>query len=226
MENKLIAIQAELKVPKDLDNKFANYKYRSCESILEELKPLLIKQKCELTLSDEIVLVGNRVYVKATATLIDDPHKWIVTAFAREEEVKKGMDSSQITGAASSYARKYALNGLFLIDDTKDSDHTNTGESKSEPEHKHTDLSKLAPKDTSVKTAIGLIIDQKAPNAGGYVAFRLDDGKSYSTKDSIIIETLSDRKADGDKVGIEYTEPDNPKFAKTIVGLVAVELGF
>lgn len=120
--NKLLKIQTELKAPKGQFNKFGNYKYRSCEDILEALKPLLAKEGCTLTLSDEIVEIGGRVYVKATATLTDGTATERVTAYAREEESKKGMDASQVTGAASSYARKYALNGLFCIDDTKDAD--------------------------------------------------------------------------------------------------------
>jgi hypothetical protein len=127
-------IQSQLKAPKGQYNTFGKYKYRSCEDILEAVKPLLAEQKCTLTLSDDMVTMGNRVYVKAIATLTNESgEKSITTAFAREEETKKGMDGSQITGAASSYARKYALNGLFCIDDTKDSDATNTGEDKAEP---------------------------------------------------------------------------------------------
>lgn len=120
--NNLLKIQAELKAPKNQYNKFGNYKYRSAEDILEAVKPLLEKAGATLTLSDEIVAVGSRVYVKATATFVKDEEAITTTAFAREEETKKGMDASQITGTASSYARKYALNGLFLIDDTKDAD--------------------------------------------------------------------------------------------------------
>jgi len=117
----LIRIQKELKAPKGQLNKFGNYKYRSCEDILEAVKPLL--KECVLTLSDEIIEVGGRIYVKATASLIESESSAIkISAFAREAENKKGMDDSQITGTASSYARKYALNGLFLIDDTKDAD--------------------------------------------------------------------------------------------------------
>ena len=119
----LVTIQQKLKAPKGQFNKFGSYKYRSCEDILESVKPILTETKCSLTLSDEMVPVGNRIYVKATATLTNEKgEKEIVTAFAREEETKKGMDGSQITGASSSYARKYALNGLFCIDDTKDPD--------------------------------------------------------------------------------------------------------
>lgn len=115
-------IQNELKAPKNQYNKFGGYKYRSCEDILEAVKPILAKHGCTLTLNDEVVLIGARYYVKATCTLRDKDEVVTTQAFAREEEVKKGMDASQITGASSSYARKYALNAMFLIDDTKDAD--------------------------------------------------------------------------------------------------------
>ena len=126
---KLLNIQNELKAPKSQFNDFGKYKYRNAEDILEAVKPLCFKYKATLTLTDEIVLIGERYYVKATATLTDNEKpelKIWTTAYAREEEIKKGMDGSQVTGASSSYARKYALNGLFNIDDTKDSDSTNT----------------------------------------------------------------------------------------------------
>ena len=124
-------------------NKFGGYNYRSCESILEAVKPLLAKNDLALTLTDEIVCVGERIYVKATATVFpmgenDGEICVSVDAFAREEESKKGMDSSQVTGAASSYARKYALNGLFCIDDNKDSDATNTHGRDEEKPHEDT----------------------------------------------------------------------------------------
>lgn len=116
-------IQQELKAPKGQYNSFGKYHYRSCEDIVESVKPLLAKHGAQLTLTDDIVMVGDRIYVKATATLYDEKGvSETATAFAREPEQKKGMDESQITGTASSYARKYALNGLFLIDDTKDPD--------------------------------------------------------------------------------------------------------
>lgn len=116
-------IQAELKAPKGLYNKFGGYAYRSCENILEAVKPLLKKYGCTLVISDDMMMLGDRFYVKATATFENKEGKSITTtAFAREELTKKGMDASQITGSASSYARKYALNGLFCIDDTKDAD--------------------------------------------------------------------------------------------------------
>lgn len=120
--DKLAIVQANLNAPKGQLNKFANYNYRNCEDILGALKPLLKEQNCIVTLSDEIVITGNRIYVKATATFSDGQNEIKTTAFARESETKKGMDESQITGSASSYARKYALNGLFAIDDTKDAD--------------------------------------------------------------------------------------------------------
>ena len=121
---KLLAVQNELKAPKDKKNTFGGYNFRSCEGILEAVKPLLQAQGLMLTIKDEVVNIGDRYYVKATALLddISSNGEIAVTALAREEEAKKGMDASQITGAASSYARKYALNGLFLIDDTKDAD--------------------------------------------------------------------------------------------------------
>lgn len=118
----LLAIQAELKAPKGQYNSFGKYKYRSAEDILEAVKPLLLKNGCTMTLSDELINIGDRYYVKATAKITSKDESVAVTALAREPEDKKGMDSSQITGTASSYARKYALNGLFLIDDTKDAD--------------------------------------------------------------------------------------------------------
>lgn len=140
--NKLMLIQASLKAPKNQKNAFGGYNYRSCEDILEAVKPLLYDTQTTLTISDDIVEVWWRVYVKATATL-KDCETWEIieqnSAYARESESKKWMDDSQITWATSSYARKYALNGLFCIDDVKDADATNTHEKetkatkKSEP---------------------------------------------------------------------------------------------
>lgn len=118
----LTGIQAKLKAPKNQVNKFGGYKYRSCEDILEAVKPLLDECDATLTISDSIELIADRVYVKATATFKAGEEVESVTAYAREPLSKKGMDEPQITGTASSYARKYALNGLFLIDDTKDPD--------------------------------------------------------------------------------------------------------
>lgn len=121
---KLSKVQSELKAPKGQYNSFGKYKYRSCEDILEAVKPLNAKHGVVLTVGDEVVEISNRFYVKATATLVDieSGEKIINTALAREDDAKKGMDGSQITGTASSYARKYCLNGLYCIDDTKDAD--------------------------------------------------------------------------------------------------------
>ena len=129
----LITIQSELKAPKTQVNNFGGYKYRKAEDILEAVKPLLAKQKCTLTITDDIVMVGNRIYVKATATIKNEKGEVETsTGWAREEETKKGMDASQITGASSSYARKYALNGLLAIDDNADSDTNNNGQQQAQ----------------------------------------------------------------------------------------------
>lgn len=122
--SKLSNIQQELKAPKGQRNDFGKYNYRSCEDILEAVKPICAKNKTTLVLSDTLENIGERYYIKATATIYDIESNEEIsnTAYAREEENKKGMDGSQITGTASSYARKYALNGLFNIDDTKDAD--------------------------------------------------------------------------------------------------------
>ena len=128
---KLAAIQTALKAPKSQFNKFGGYKYRKAEDILEAVKPLLKEHGCALTCSDDLQQIGDRYYIKATAMLIcaEDGSYQSCEAYAREEEEKKGMDGSQVTGASSSYARKYALNGLLCIDDTADSDTTNQGDS-------------------------------------------------------------------------------------------------
>lgn len=119
----LIKIQSELKAPKNQYNSYGGYKYRNAEDILEAVKPLLSKYGCIMTITDDILPVGNRIYIKATITLRNnDGEKVVVSAFAREDESRKGFDGAQLTGCSSSYARKYALNGLFLIDDTKDAD--------------------------------------------------------------------------------------------------------
>lgn len=124
LRQKLNIVQGELKVPKNQRNSFGNYNYRSCEDILEAVKPLLAKYGIVMTISDKIVNIGDRYYVESTVKLREDIERddIEVSAYARESLLKKGMDEAQITGAASSYARKYALNGMFLIDDTKDAD--------------------------------------------------------------------------------------------------------
>ena len=132
LHEKLLAIQTKLKAPKGQYNKFGNFNYRSAEDILEAVKPLNAEQGVLLTITDEIKEVGGRIYVVATATVSDGTDELKVSAFAREPENKKGMDDSQITGATSSYARKYALNGLYAIDDNKDAD---TDEHKQQQEN-------------------------------------------------------------------------------------------
>jgi hypothetical protein len=152
-------IQSKLHVKKEQKNTFGKYNYRSCEDILEAVKPLLEANSCILTLSDEMIEVGGRVYVKATAQISDTTVETIagafaVTACAREAETQKGMADAQITGAASSYARKYALNGLFAIDDTKDDDATN--------DHKEKPVAKKPPNIVQVMEALNKCTDEKS----------------------------------------------------------------
>lgn len=130
----LAQIQSELKAPKGQRNSFGKYNYRSCEDILEAVKPLLKERGLVILITDDIVQIGERYYVRATATIYDSEGSCISnSALAREELKRSGMDASQITGATSSYARKYALNGLFAIDDTKDADATNKGQDEPKP---------------------------------------------------------------------------------------------
>ena len=149
---KLMNVQATLRCQKSQYNSFGKYKYRSCEDIVESVKPLLKQNGLLLTMTDEIRNIDGRFYVAATATIIDvsDGKSVMATAYAREEESKKGMDGSQVTGASSSYARKYALNGLFAIDDNKDSDSTNVGDTEPKQEKK------------SYKTPRQMLIDRLA----------------------------------------------------------------
>lgn len=133
---KVSKIQSELKAPKNQFNKFGNYSYRNAEDILESVKPLLAREGLVLTISDDIIQVGDRYYVKATATLTDGQNVLTNSALARESESEKGMQASQLTGSTSSYARKYALNGLLCIDDTKDADGLNKHGKEEEPPKK------------------------------------------------------------------------------------------
>lgn len=159
---KLATIQQKLKAPKGQYNSFGKYAYRNAEDILEAVKPLCAETGTVVLLSDEIMNIGNRFYVKATAALIDaeTQTQLTVSAYAREEEEKKGMDGSQVTGASSSYARKYALNGLFAIDDTKDSDTTNNaGADKNAVKGKQTPL--VATKEQLAEAAaLGVNLEQ------------------------------------------------------------------
>lgn len=169
IHSKLSAIQSALKAPKSQYNEFGKYKYRKAEDILEAVKPLLREAGCTLTCTDELVLVGERYYIKATAviTCAEDGSSVRTTAYAREEETKKGMDGSQVTGASSSYARKYALNGLLCIDDTADSDTTNTGDS--------------APEKTSGKKSVQKGAEPKtAPEKSSGKADMMPGGKLYA----------------------------------------------
>lgn len=209
----LSRIQKELKAPKGQFNKFGNYKYRSCEDILEAVKPLL--GKCCLTISDEILLIGDRFYVKATARLALSNDDYIEnSALAREALDKKGMDESQITGASSSYARKYALNGLFAIDDTKDADATNT--------HGQDDFEKAAANEMRAATNARKkgetakpkgTLEERYNNACKYLME--NDGTSYkrSVVDSLntlyndLIAAGEEEKAKDLKVGIDRILP-------------------
>ena len=162
---KLLNVQSELKAPKSQYNSFGKYKYRSCEDILEALKPILNKNKATVIISDDILFVEGRHYIKATVKFIDTENGEMVenSALAREDEIKKGMDSSQITGSVSSYARKYALNGMFAIDDTKDSDSTNTHGVESNQPNKPESNGKLSAKQVGRLLAIGLKAGIKEP---------------------------------------------------------------
>lgn len=159
LQQKLIEIQAELKAPKSQYNKFGGYNYRNCEDILEAVKPLCAKHEIVPLLSDEIVMIGDRFYIKATAKVTDGKEEIATTAFARESKDKKGMDESQITGSASSYARKYALNGLFCIDDTKDADFMDNSQNGKQQQPK---TQQQPPKETHVKGYYEFVALQKS----------------------------------------------------------------
>lgn len=146
-------MQAELKAPKGQYNSFGKYKYRSAEDILEAVKPLAVKHKLTFHIDDTIVMVGDRIYIKSTVVVQNDAGEEVTSSsYAREEETKKGMDGSQVTGAASSYARKYALNAMLLIDDTKDSDATNSHGQDNAPEPKKNVSQKSDDKDLMTKS--------------------------------------------------------------------------
>lgn len=153
---KLADIQLKLNAPKNQYNNFGKYAYRSCEDILEGVKPLL--GELFLTISDEVILVGDRFYIKATATITDGESSHSVSACARESLDKKGMDSAQVTGATSSYARKYCLNGLFGIDDAKDAD-TNEHRNQSEPTPQQTTTQQASKPQMTPKDALNKFTD-------------------------------------------------------------------
>ena len=173
MENKvskLVEFQIKLRVPKGQYNDFGKYKYRSAEDIIEAVKLVINPEGFYLLICDDIVQIGNRYYIKATVILTNGTESYTSVAWAREEETKKGMDGSQITGAASSYARKYALNGLFAIDDTKDADATND----------HKEVKKELPALTSDMPAWGKVV--KYLKDGGVIA---DVRKKYNIPEEV-----------------------------------------
>lgn len=182
--DRLKGVQQQLKAPKNQRNNYGGYNYRSCEDILEAVKPLLGSNSLSLIINDEIVLIGDRYYIKATATIFDDKGNYVSNSgYAREELTRKGMDSAQITGAASSYARKYALNGLFAIDDTKDADALNNGE---EPKKQTTAKSQqtTAPEKITAKQALAELAKVKSVEELKLAFTRLP--QELRTDDSII----------------------------------------
>ena len=187
IKEKLIKIQSELKAPKGQFNKFGNYNYRNCEDILEALKPILKNVQAVITITDELVNIGDRYYIKSTVTLSDLEGEISTTSYAREEETKKGMDASQITGSASSYARKYALNGLFAIDDTKDADATNGHEKGKES------LNKPNYNPPPQKPQSDPTITEVQLQTLMAMIFKLDDNEEY-TKNLLKFYKISDLK--------------------------------
>lgn len=205
----LTVIQSRLKAPKLNRNNFGGYNYRSCEDILEAVKPICHEMECYVTISDDIIILADRIYVKATATICNAEGKSVsVSAFAREEAAKKGMDSAQVTGAASSYARKYALNGLFAIDDTRDPDCENPADSapkatatakQAEPRKKVTDAT-LDNRETCDKLVAWAMrdynraADKSAFNAGEMLAKAYDVTADVKARFSeIFAMTLKER---------------------------------
>ena len=181
-------IQVELKAPKNLYNSFGKYKYRNAESILEAAKPLCAKHGCTLTVSDEVILIGSRYYIKATATVQDkDGNAASATALAREDETKKGMDGAQITGTSSSYARKYALNGLFCIDDTKDPD---TNEYHNQTTEDTQEVKDPQPVTSSPEVTTQVVKDMATTALKGYAQRTGKDNKTVQTEAKTFIGKL------------------------------------
>lgn len=194
---KLVQIQNELKAPKSQNNTFGKYKYRSAEDILEAVKPLNAKHELLLTLTDEPILIGDWHYIKATATITDGKQSQVVTAYARESETKKGMDHSQITGTASSYARKYAMNGLYLIDDTKDADsdeYQKQGNKQSgQQSEKKTEPSISEPHKAALELKWRLI-GGKPEIFGNWLAGELAKGKNFEKLDQFLATKLIEKQ--------------------------------
>ncbi len=171
--------------PKGQTNTFGNYKYRSCEDILNAVKPLLKQEGLVLKITDDIVLIGDRYYVKATARVYFETNVLSVDGFARESEIKKGMDSAQITGAASSYARKYALNGLFCIDDTKDAD-TRDNRTTEEPRKAESPSNDVS-QDQEAKSMLDIVSNLakgKFTNPDHFKTWRVDNGLAENLKET------------------------------------------
>lgn len=179
----LIEIQAILKAPKNQFNSFGKYKYRSCEDILEAVKPLCCDKGILLTISDEMVNIGQFNYIKATVTASNGEKTHSCSAFAREAVTKKGMDDSQITGTASSYARKYALNGFFLIDDTKDADTMNNNEAPK----KQSPVENMA-SDQQIKQLTGYAVEMESsdPEKSTWIHNQIKAGLTFNKADNII----------------------------------------
>lgn len=190
---KLLSVQNMLKAPKSQYNAFGKYNYRNCEDILEAAKPLCKEVKAVVFLTDKIEVIGERYYVKATALFIDveSGHQLQAVAYAREEENKKGMDGSQVTGASSSYARKYALNGLFDIDDTKDSDTTNT-HGKEENNTKKTDKPKALAKPSEPMTYREFLITKLKEKGIDPVAYAQEKGLNKETPEETYKKLLAE----------------------------------
>ena len=184
IHKQLRELQAELKAPKNQRNNFGKYNYRSAEDILEALKPLAAKHGLTFLISDSIEWVNDRYYVEATVSVFNDEGEVLwCKSYAREEENKKGMDGSQVTGAASSYARKYALNGLLLIDDTKDADATNTHDSK--------------PSTTSAPKQAEKSEDNIMDKAVAYIKSQTDKQKAYDAIEAKYGDQLTDKQKAG-----------------------------
>ena len=197
LSEKLNHIQSNLNAPKNLYNSFGKYKYRNLEGIFEGLKPLLKETGCTITVSDEIVCVNEMNYIKATATLSDRTNENIsVTGWARESVSKKGMDDSQITGSTSSYARKYAMNGLFAIDDTKDADsmdnstHVTTTKKTTKAPNK---VKQNEPLTDSQKATILDLIKKVEKGYGASVALSLNNGKIHQGNYKDCVKALTDK---------------------------------
>jgi hypothetical protein len=198
IHEKLVTIQSSLVAPKNQYYSFGKYKYRSCEDILKGVKPLLASESLVLVLDDEIVAVGDRIYVKATATITDGEADISATGWAREADSKKGMDSAQVTGSTSSYARKYALNGLLCIDDTKDADALNNGkntppEAENAPPVSEAQLKKLHAVAGQLKIERDALLKGCAAHIGRVIQSTKDLTKAEAVK---VIDAM-ERKAQG-----------------------------